>query len=144
MHDQKVMVTGKSPNKMTFTDMGQVAHGHFGALRGLFCSNPDLTSLSFCSSPGLRVKARNLSRWAYEFAHFFPNRQRSDGFGCSNGPELDVTPPQEREDTTPGDAEGGRGGGGAGLCWFVGSRVLVGFKGKPKRTTASLGDPTQK
>ena len=31
--------------------------------------------------------------WAFEFAHFIPSA-RPDGFGCSNGPELDVAPPR--------------------------------------------------
>ncbi|CAE7183878.1 CES2 [Symbiodinium pilosum] len=37
--------------------------------------------------------------WSYEFAHYIPSRLRADGFGCSNGAELDVTPPRQSEYT---------------------------------------------
>ena len=35
-----------------------------------------------------------LPSWAFEFAHFIAS-ERPDGFGCSNGPELDVAPPRK-------------------------------------------------
>lgn len=38
-------------------------------------------------------QAADIPSWAFQFAHFIPSK-RSDGWGCSNGPELDVAPPR--------------------------------------------------
>ena len=38
-------------------------------------------------------EAADIPSWAFQFAHFIPSK-RSDGWGCSNGPELDVAPPR--------------------------------------------------
>ena len=43
-----------------------------------------------------------MDTWSYEFAHYIPSRLRADGFGCSNGPELDVSPPRQSEYTSHG------------------------------------------
>ncbi|CAL1138085.1 unnamed protein product [Cladocopium goreaui] len=39
------------------------------------------------------AQAADIPSWAFQFAHFIPSK-RSDGWGCSNGPELDVAPPR--------------------------------------------------
>ncbi|CAK9018321.1 Probable N-acetyltransferase san (N-epsilon-acetyltransferase san) (Protein atado) (Protein separation anxiety) [Durusdinium trenchii] len=55
----------------------------------------DADSMVICPSYQLLryAQAMDVPSWAFEFAHFIPSA-RPDGFGCSNGPELDVAPPR--------------------------------------------------
>ena len=54
----------------------------------------DADSMVICPSYQLLqyTQAAGIPSWAFQFAHFIPS-QRPDGWGCSNGPELDVAPP---------------------------------------------------
>lgn len=45
------------------------------------------------------AQAAGRGAWSYEFAHYQPARWRADGWGCSNGAELDVAPPRAGDDT---------------------------------------------
>lgn len=49
---------------------------------------PSYDVLGYAQTAGLKT-------WAYEFAHYQPSRSRPDGFGCSNGAELDVAPARQ-------------------------------------------------
>jgi len=49
-------------------------------------------------------QAADIPSWAFQFAHFIPSK-RSDGWGCSNGPELDVAPPRRGAYTPLGALE---------------------------------------
>lgn len=49
-------------------------------------------------------QAAGIPSWAFQFAHFIPS-QRPDGWGCSNGPELDVAPPSRGAYTTLSQTE---------------------------------------
>eukprot|EP00913_Durusdinium_trenchii_P032024 g29993.t1 len=53
----------------------------------------DADSMVICPSYQLLryAQAMDVPSWAFEFAHFIPSA-RPDGFGCSNGPELDAGP----------------------------------------------------
>eukprot|EP00439_Symbiodinium_sp_Y106_P080831 s640_g19.t1 len=60
----------------------------------------DADSMVICPAYQLLQYAQDfVDTWSYEFAHYIPSRLRADGFGCSNGPELDVTPGQQSEYT---------------------------------------------
>lgn len=52
----------------------------------------------------LGCQAAGIPSWAFQFAHFIPS-QRPDGWGCSNGPELDVAPPSRGAYTTLSQTE---------------------------------------
>lgn len=53
---------------------------------------PSYEVLQYANAAGRRT-------WSYEFAHYQPARWRADGFGCSNGAELDMVPPRQGPDT---------------------------------------------
>merc|ERR1712226_60168 len=57
----------------------------------------DADSMVICPSYDVLAyaQAARLKTWAFEFAHYQPARWRADGFGCSNGAELDVAPPKQ-------------------------------------------------
>jgi len=61
----------------------------------------DADAFVICPSLELAAVASAQRRdvWVYEFAHFQPNRDRADGWGCDNGVELDVVAPVATPET---------------------------------------------